>query len=74
MFSNDDIVFCDIDSDIVTFFSEDIGLNRINLNNAKLDDENLDDCDSEIISHVKLMGWSNKYKQQKACKKGKKRN
>ena len=31
VFSNDDIVFGDIDSDIVTFFSNDIGLNSISL-------------------------------------------
>ena len=30
--SNDGIVFGDIDSDVVIFFSNDIGLNSINLN------------------------------------------
>ena len=33
--SNDDIVFQDIDSDIATFFSIDIGLNSIKLENIK---------------------------------------
>ena len=38
VFSNEDIVaFDDIDSDIVTFFSNDIGLNSIILNNIYLD-------------------------------------
>ena len=31
VFSNDDIIFGDTDSDTVTFFSHDIGLNSINL-------------------------------------------
>ena len=39
-FFNNDIIFNDIDSDIVTFFSNDIGLNIINLNNVNLDDDN----------------------------------
>ena len=44
VFSNDGLVFVDIDSDIVTFFSNDIGLNNINLKNINLDDEdNFDD-------------------------------
>ena len=32
VFSNDNIVFDDIDSDIVTFFSNDIDLNSLNFN------------------------------------------
>ena len=39
VFSNDDLVFGDINSDIVTFFSNDIGLNSLNLNsNINLND------------------------------------
>ena len=41
VFFNDGIVFDYIDSDIVTFFSNDIGLNIINLNIINLDDVNL---------------------------------
>ena len=33
VFSNDDILFCDLDSDFVTFFSNDIGVNSITLDN-----------------------------------------
>ena len=42
IFSNDDISFGDLDSDIVTFFSNDIGVNSINFNNFNLDNYNFD--------------------------------
>ena len=57
LFSNDDIVFGDIVSDIVTFFSNDIDLNSININNINLDDDIFHDYDLEIINHVRLVGW-----------------
>ena len=69
VFSNDDIVFGDIDSDIVTFFSNDIGLNSISLSNTNLVEEKFDDGDPETINHFRLMAWYNKHKQHKACKK-----
>ena len=53
----------------VTFNSNDIGLNSRTLHNINLDDNNFDDCDTETINHVKLMGWYNRFKQGKACKK-----
>ena len=62
VFSNDEIVFGDVDSDIVTFFSNNIGLNSLNLNNNNLDDDNFDDCDPKTINHVKLMAKYNRYK------------
>ena len=69
VFSNDDIDLDDIDSDVVTYFSDDIGFNTIDLNNINLDDDNFDEDDPEIIIHVRLMAWCNTYKQHKACKK-----
>ena len=62
VFYSDDIVFGDIDSDIVTFFRNDIGLNSINLNDIDLNDDNFDDCDSKTINHIRL-------KKNKACAK-----
>ena len=47
-------------SDIVTFFSNDICLNTINFSNIDLDD-NFDNCDSEIVNHVRLMAWCNEF-------------
>ena len=67
VFSNDDIVFGDIDSDIVTFFSIDIGLNCMNLNNVNIDDDNFGDYDPETINHFRLMAWYNRYEQHKIC-------
>ena len=57
IFSNDDIVSGDIDSDIVTFFSNGICLKSINLNNINTNHDNFDDHDPETISHARLMGW-----------------
>ena len=54
VFSNDGIVFGNIDSDIVTFFSNYVGLNSINRNNNNLDDVNFDVCDPETVNHVRL--------------------
>ena len=46
VFSNNDVIFGDTDSDIVMLFSNDIGLNIINLNNVNLDDNSFDNCKS----------------------------
>ena len=54
IFANDYIVFDDLDSDFVTFFSSDIGLNRIAVDNINLDDYYLDHLDPETINHVNL--------------------
>ena len=62
VFSNSDI-FRERDSDIFTFFGNDIGLS-ISLTNV-----NFDDCDPETINHVRLKAWYDRYKQRKALKK-----
>ena len=65
IFFNDDIVSGDIDSDIVTFFSNGICLKSINLNNINTNHDNFDDHDPETIRDARLMGWYNRYKQAK---------
>ena len=42
VFSNEYIVFGDLDSDFVTLFSKDIGFNSIALDNIYLDDDDFD--------------------------------
>ena len=69
IFSNDYIVFGDLDSDFVAFFSSGIGVNSLTLANINLDDNNFDDCDPETFNYVKLMPWHNKYEQRNASKK-----
>ena len=49
LFSDDYIVFGDLDPDFVTFFIIDIGLNSISLDNINLDDDNFHCCDPETI-------------------------
>lgn len=58
-----------MDSDVVTFFSTDAGLNSMNFNNINLDDYNFDDYDPKTINHVRLLAWCNRYKHDKASKK-----
>ena len=47
IFSNDDINLDDIDSDIVTFFSDNMGLVTIDLNNINLDINNFVEDDPD---------------------------
>ena len=54
IFPNDYIVFDDLESDFVTFFSSDRSLNRIAVDNINLDDYYLDHLDPETINHVNL--------------------
>ena len=46
----------DSNSGFVTFFSKDIELKSIILDNSNLDDDNFDYCDPETINHVQLAG------------------
>ena len=62
LFSNDDVDLGDIDSDIVTFFSHDMGLVTTDLNNINHDSKNFDENDRETIIHVRFMAWHNKFK------------
>ena len=55
VFFNDHIFLGKLASDIVTFFSNDIGVSSINLNNINHDDDNFDDCHPEAINHVSLL-------------------
>ena len=55
VFSNDEIDLDDIDSDIVTFFIDGMGLVTIDLNNSSLDDCNFDEDDPETIIQIKRM-------------------
>ena len=59
------IFYNDLKIDFVTFFSKDIGLNSITLNNIVL----IIVIQPEISSYVRLMVWYNKFKQCKSCKK-----
>ena len=70
IFSNDDIFFHDVNSNIIIFLSNDMSFNTIILNNINLDDDdNFDKDDPEIINLLRLMDWCNRFKQRKACKK-----
>ena len=69
LFSNDGIVFDNANSDNVTFFSNEMGLNTTDLNDMNLDDDNFDEDDFETIIHVRFVAWFTKHKQRKACKK-----
>ena len=50
----------------MTFFSDDMGLVTIDLNNINhLDDDNLDEDDPETIVVIWLIAWWNRYMQRK---------
>ena len=67
IFCNDNIAIHDINS-ILTFFSDGIGLNTIDLNNINL---NYDEDDPENVIHVRHKAWC---KQRKACKRKSSKN
>ena len=54
IFSDDYIVFDDLDSNFATFFINDIDLNSVSLFNINLTDENFDYCDPAAINHLGL--------------------
>ena len=53
-FSRDDIVFVNEDSDIVSFFSDDLDLNTIYVNNINLDDDILVNM---ILKLLLMLDW-----------------
>ena len=67
VFSNNDIGFDYIDSDIVTFFSDDMEIYTIDLSNINLDGNGNNDDDLETMIHVRLMSLVNEYKECKGC-------
>ena len=67
------VVLVHANSDDVTFFSDDMGLVNVDLNNFSLDDDNFDIVYPETIIPVRLMASCNRHKQHKACKKKKKK-
>ena len=69
MMMSNNIVFGDIDSDIVTFFGNYIGLRNLKLGNIKISDNSFDHYDPETINHVRLMAGYNTYMQHKSCKR-----
>ena len=66
VFSNYDIDLDDADSYIITFFSELINADRINV---KLDNNNFNDEDLINIVHVGIIAWYHRFKQRKVCNK-----
>ena len=57
VFSIDDMVLGDIDSDFITFFSNDKDLNNKTLNNINLDYDNFHNYHRETINHARLMTY-----------------
>ena len=67
--SNVDIFFDDVDSNIVTFLSDNMGVNTIDINNINVDDDTLDKDDPETINNCRIITWFNRLKRRKPCKK-----
>ena len=55
IFSDDSIVFGDLESNFATDFSKDIKVNSRTIDNINLSDDNFDHCDPETFSHVRLV-------------------
>ena len=46
-----------------------MGLASVDLNYVNLVDVDFDNDYPEIITHIRIMGWCNRYEQPNACKK-----
>ena len=46
-----------------------MGILNVDLSNINLDEVNIYNDDPEIVVHVRLMAWGNRFKQRKAFKK-----
>ena len=55
-------LFGDEDSDFGTFFSKDISLNSIIIDNSNFDDDNFNNCNPQTINPVRLMGYYSRFK------------
>ena len=69
IFSDDYKDLDDVDSDIVTSFSDGMSLVIIDLNNINLDDDNLMKMILKLLFFFRLVAWCNRYKPCKSCKK-----
>ena len=67
LFSNDDILFFDEDSNSVTSFGGEIGILSVDLDRINLDDVNFHEDDPETIIQDTPMAWPNRFKQDKLC-------
>ena len=68
--ANDDILFFDEDFSKVSFSANQMGILDVDLDKINLDDDNnFDEDHSEIIIHVRLLAWSNKFEKREVLKK-----
>ena len=61
LFSKDDIIFVNENSNNATFFSNQISILCVDLNNINLDDVNFNEDDPETIIVVRIMTWCNRF-------------
>ena len=52
---DNDIFSVNVDADVITFFSDDLGFNIIDLNNISIDDDSFDKDNPETIICVRLI-------------------
>ena len=70
LLTNDDILFFDEDFSKVIFLVNDMGIFGVDPDNVNLDnDVNICEDDPEIINHVRLLAWHDKFEKRKAFKK-----
>ena len=69
LFTSDNILSFDENSDNVTFFSDEVGIISEDLSNINLDDVKFYEDDPETIIYVRLMDWRNRFKKRKVFKK-----
>ena len=74
IFSNNHTDFNFIDPDIVRFFSDNINILSVDLNNISLDGVSFDKNEPKTIIRVSYVAWRNRFKQCKSFEKNQTNN
>ena len=69
LFSNDDLIFVNKNSNYLTFFSYEMGITSVDIIDIKHDDVSFDGDDPKTTNHVRVMAWHNRFKQRKGFEK-----
>ena len=69
LYANQNILFLKEDSSNVLFYSNEMGILNIDLNNINLDDTNYDENNPDTIILTRLVAWCIKFQRCKSLKK-----
>ena len=69
LYADENMLYFNEDSGIVTFCCNEMGILRVNLNHINFDDTNDKEDDPDTIILIRLLAWHIKFQKRKALKK-----